>query len=72
MIYSITIVTGQGVKRYAINDKCEWNGGTISKIIYSPVVLNENIQQNDIYQVLDVDGKILVEIINCPVEIVYL
>ena len=66
MIYSITIVTGQGVKTYKMGQTLVGNNKKISCIEFAPT------EEDCIYQVLDNNRKVLAEIINCPVEVVYI
>lgn len=72
MIYKLTIVTQQGVKIYRVGDNIPDNGKEIHKIVYAPVVVGATVDQDSIYQVIGENGKILAEIINCPVEVIYL
>ncbi len=66
MIYSITIVTGQGVKTYELGQVLKGNRKKVNQIQFTPT------EEDSIYQILDEKRKVLAEIINCPVEVIYI
>ena len=66
MIHSITIVTGQGVKTYKSGGVIPETGKKIDRISYSPA------EGDSIYQMISKEGRVLAEIINCPVEVIWI
>lgn len=66
IIYKLTVVTQLGVNTYRIGDVIPDNGKKINLIQFN------HTDKDIIYQVFDAKSKIIAEIINCPVEVIYL